>query len=84
MLRVRSAALTSAPDLEAERVVAWAPRQNLTPGPLNPFEENSVRGTSADLWGYRRVSIDWPLVDPLLPSPRAGLIAWLEAADCDR
>lgn len=83
-LRLRDAAVTSTPDPAAERMVEWLPRQRLVLDPLNPLQDESVRGTSADVWGYRRAGIAWPEVDRPLPSPRAGLAAWLTGSDCDR
>jgi tetratricopeptide (TPR) repeat protein len=38
---------------------------------LNPLDENGHGGFSADLWGYRRLTIVWPDYEEL-PSPWAG------------
>jgi O-antigen ligase len=43
---------------------------------LNPLDENGVRGSSADRWGYRRPSIDWPAARWDLPPPRSGVTMW--------
>ncbi|MEX0631017.1 MAG: O-antigen ligase family protein [Chloroflexota bacterium] len=43
---------------------------------LNPLDENGNGGFSADLWGYRRLTIVWPDYEEL-PSPRAGTARWL-------
>lgn len=41
---------------------------------LNPLNENGV--FSADAWGYRRPSIDWPSSTGDLPSPAVGWARW--------
>ena len=41
---------------------------------LNPINENSRFST--DAWGYRRLSISWPVVSMELPSPVAGSVRW--------
>jgi tetratricopeptide (TPR) repeat protein len=46
------------------------------PGLLNPLHENGSRGSSPDLWGYRRQTIDWPDTSWDLPSPSAGYALW--------
>jgi O-antigen ligase len=43
---------------------------------LNPLNENGDGGFSADIWGYRRMPIEWPDLDPL-PSASAGATRWL-------
>lgn len=44
--------------------------------PLNPLNENGVRGSSPDTFGYRRSPIEWEEAGWELPSPRAGAALW--------
>jgi hypothetical protein len=45
-------------------------------GALNPLDVNGTRGSSPDLWGYRRQPINWPDTTWVLPSPSAGFARW--------
>lgn len=48
---------------------------------LNPLAENGAGGFSADSWGYRRPSIDWPSYGPDLPSPNLEAAIQIGCAD---
>jgi hypothetical protein len=43
---------------------------------LNPLQENGMRASNSDVWGYRRQPIDWPDTHWDLPSPTAGFARW--------
>jgi hypothetical protein len=43
---------------------------------LNPLQENGIRASNSDIWGYRRQPIDWPNTRWDLPSPTAGFARW--------
>ena len=85
-LRIRNGAVVGVTDDRATRMVELMTRRRLPAEDetLNAFRENSVRGTSADVWGYRRPPIDWPRLAFELPSPASGMAAWLGGDDCDR
>jgi hypothetical protein len=82
----RNGAVTDTAEGTARELVELITRRRTegSIGSLNPLHENAVRGTSTDLWGYRRASIDWPSIDHLLPSPTGGLANWTEGGDCGR
>jgi len=44
---------------------------------LNPFNENTSEGFSADIWGYERNPIEWPMPTVELPSPGSGQQRWI-------
>jgi tetratricopeptide (TPR) repeat protein len=85
-LAARADAISNRADRAARdrKIVELMARRSIADlaGPLNPLRENALRGTSTDLWGYRRVSIDWPSEGFTLPSPNDGLAVWLEGRDC--
>ena len=81
LLRVRASAIVGSPEDSARLVTRLWGGGDLTPedadATLGVLDENDANGFSADLWGYRRVPIDWPSTDPALPSPLAGSTRWL-------
>lgn len=81
-LRSRDGALRQTGDRVPQDVLELTTRRTMTLDDMNPTNGNGVRGMSGDQWGYRRPPIDWPAIDPLLPSPRAGETIWLTARDC--
>lgn len=44
---------------------------------LSAIDENGLSGFSADAWGYRRPTIDWPAYGISLPSPNAASVRWI-------
>lgn len=44
---------------------------------LNPLNENTSEGFSADIWGYERNPIEWPSPAVELPSPASGQQRWI-------
>jgi tetratricopeptide (TPR) repeat protein len=81
-MRMRSAAITAASGAALEHIVELMAVRRPEINALNPLYGNSIRGTNADIWGYRRNSIGWPIASQLLPSPPGGQAAWLAATDC--
>lgn len=83
-LRMRSASLSGEAEPRTEQILALTSRglDIQAPGGLNPFGENAVSGTSGDIWGYRRIPIEWPVGASELPSPAGGLGHWLRADEC--
>ena len=79
-LVIRQAALGGTVDERAIRLFEIMTSDSLHRSPTNearnPLNENGDGGFSADIWGYRRMPIDWPDHDPL-PSPSAGAARWL-------
>lgn len=47
------------------------------PKALNPVNDTPLYGFSADIFGYRRLPIEWPASMAKLPSPDAGADRWL-------
>jgi hypothetical protein len=58
------------------RIMTNDPLLSSQPRLLNPLQESGTRGSSPDLWGYRRQTIDWPDTSWDLPSPSAGYALW--------
>lgn len=81
LLKVRATAASGTPDKDAMRVVQIWGGGSLGPDSadvtLNPFHENNTNRFNADIWGYRRLPIDWPSGSTRLPSPSAGAVRWL-------
>jgi len=83
-LRVRDAGIAGNAAEDAMRMIELMGRRQLddTRAALNPLRENAMGGTSADIWGYRRSPMDWPLYGAPLPSPAGGDAAWIMGLDC--
>jgi hypothetical protein len=74
----RQSALDGEPDARAARLLEimtgmpnaayWVDQD------LNPLDENG-RGYTTDLWGYRRMPVEWPSY-AVLPDPEAGIARW--------
>ncbi|MEK6191329.1 MAG: O-antigen ligase family protein [Chloroflexota bacterium] len=80
-LVVRQARLDGEVAARAERLLdimtGTAPSSLLTRRFLNPLNENTADGFSADVWGYRRDPITWANDYRQLPDPGAGAARWL-------
>jgi O-antigen ligase/tetratricopeptide (TPR) repeat protein len=81
LIHARILSNAGASDQDSIRVYKILSRDPLEPGEtpvdLNPLDENAWPGFSADAWGYRRHTIDWPAYAIHLPSSQEGLIRWL-------
>jgi O-antigen ligase len=76
--RLRSSALAGQSDEAAMQALRIMSGDLTFPGDpkstLNPLDEN---GLSSDVWGYRRLPIQWPDGGLRLASPRSGSSIWL-------
>jgi tetratricopeptide (TPR) repeat protein len=83
-LRVRDAGIAGGSAEQALRMIELMSRRQLEDpeAVLNPLRENALGGTSADVWGYRRSPMDWPMYGAPLPSPTGGEAAWILGLDC--
>jgi O-antigen ligase len=79
-LVVAASARLNDPDESAMEILSIMTGVEVTPigeQRLNPLNENTSPGFSADTWGYERNPIDWPMAEFDLPSPIAGQLRWI-------
>jgi O-antigen ligase len=78
VMRLRASALAGQSDEAAMDALRIMTGDLTFPGDpketLNPLDEN---GLSSDVWGYRRLPIQWPDSGLKLASPRSGSSIWL-------
>lgn len=78
--RVRASAWRGTLDYPATRVwqimTASSADRGALRQTLDPLGDSDAAGFSADAWGYRRETIDWPRFGRL-PSPWTGALTWL-------
>jgi hypothetical protein len=80
-LRLRASSMHGLQDSKArDLVVEWGGGPlfpEIEQEYLNPLDDNGAGGFSADVWGYRRPIVEWPIGTTTLPSVQAGTAKWL-------